>query len=80
MYSLVFDYSCLHGLLDWTMIHAGDCALAIEKATEASLNLVIQSVALASGVIKDEDYVIDFETLSGTHIQMGHQGKIFGLK
>ena len=47
----------------------------IEKATEASLNLVIQSVALASGVIKEDDYLIDFKTLSGTHIQRFHQGK-----
>ena len=59
------------------MIHAADCALDIEKATEASLNLVIQSVALASGVIKEDDYLIDFKTLSGTHIQRVHQGNKF---
>ena len=56
------------------MLHAAESALDIEKATEGSLTLVIQSVALTSGLFEENDYLIDFSTMSGKRITMIHQG------
>ena len=73
----VYSYSIfsnLHTLKEKTMLHAAELAIDIEKATEGSLNLVIQSVALASGVIEEDDYLIDFTTRSGNRITYLHQG------
>ena len=56
------------------MLHAADCAIDIEQATEASLTMVTQSIALMSGVIENDDYLIDFITVSGKRIKMIHQG------
>ena len=65
----------LHSLKNDAMLHAADCAQDIEKATEASINLVVQLVALSSGVITNDDYLVNFTTLTGTPIKMIPQGK-----
>ncbi len=70
-----FIYSLLHSLKDNTMIHVSDCAQDIEKATESSINLIVQLVALSSGVIKEEDYLVNFTTLTGTPVKIIHQRK-----
>ena len=57
------------------MLRAAESAMSIEKATEGSLTLIIQSVALASGIIEQDDYLIDFTTRSGQRITMLHQGR-----
>ena len=54
------------------MLHAADCTGDIEKATEASINLVVQLVALASGVFTEDDYLVNFTTLAGTPIKIFH--------
>ena len=74
MFSILF-YSSLHSLKNDAMLLAADCAHDIEKATEASINLVVQLVALSSGVITKDDYLVNFTTLTGTPIKMIHQGK-----
>ena len=56
------------------MLHAAESAMDIEKATEGSLTLIIQSVALTSGIIEQDDYLIDFTTRTGQRITMIHQG------
>ena len=55
------------------MLQAADCAHDVERATEASINLVVQLVALSSGVITEDDYLVNFTTLTGTPIKIFHQ-------
>ena len=57
------------------MLHAADCAYDIERATEASVTFILQLVALSSGVIEEEDYLVNFTTVSGTPIKLIHQRK-----
>ena len=68
-------YSYLHAMKDNSMLHAADCAQDIEKATEASLSLIFQLVALSSGVLEDDDYLVNFTTISGTKITFIRQRK-----
>ena len=57
------------------MLHAADCAYDIERATEASITFLLQLIALTSGVIEEEDYLINLTTVSGTQIKLIHQSK-----
>ena len=58
------------------MLNAANCAMELEKATEASLTVIFQLVALSSGVIGDDDYLIDYEGVSGKQIRYINQRKI----
>ena len=71
------SFSYLHTLKEKCMLHAAENALYIEKATEGSLTLVVQAIALASGVIKEDDYVFDFTLRTGRRVTFLHQGKLF---
>ena len=61
------------------MIRPSQCALDIERATEASVTLILQLVALASGVFQDDDYLINFTTLSGTEVKFINQRKEYPI-
>ena len=68
-------YSYLHALIDNSMLHAAECAHDIERATEAPITLIVQIVALSSGVIGDDDYLFDFTPISGPPLKIIHQSK-----
>ena len=68
-------FSLLHSLKDDGMLCPSQCAQNIERATKASLILVLQLVALSSGIFEDEDYIIDFTTLSGNQVRFIKQRK-----
>ena len=57
------------------MLRSAELALDIERATEASLTLILQLVALSSGIFEEEDYLIDFTSLSGNDVKMFNQRK-----
>ena len=61
------------------MIRPSQCAQDIERATEASLTLILQLVGLASGIFQDEDYLINFTSLSGTEVQFINQRKAYSI-
>ena len=54
-----------HSWFDTSMVHPADMAYDIEQATESSLNFVFQLVALSSGVIESDDYILKLETFEG---------------
>jgi hypothetical protein len=56
MASLFFS-SFVHALMDRTMITIADSAYDIEKAMESSITLLVQLVALTSGIIPEASNV-----------------------
>ena len=70
-------YSYIQSLKDVAMLPSAECAQDIERATEASITLILQIVALSSGIFQEEDYLIDFTTLTGTEVKMINQRKNF---
>ena len=67
--------SYLHSFRNDAMLRPSQCAQDIERATEASLTLILQLVALSSGIIEEDDHLINFTALSGNKVQFIHQRK-----
>ena len=60
------------------MHEPSQCAQDIERATEASLTLILQLVTLACGIYEEDDYLIDITDLSGKdgkEVKFIHQRK-----
>ena len=54
------------------MLHGVECTQDIERATEGSVTLMFQLIAITSGVITDKDYLLNFTTFSGTPLRIKH--------
>ena len=72
-------HSFIHSLKNDAMIRPSQCALDIERATEASVTLILQLVALASGIFQHDDYLINFTTLSGMDVKFINQRKEYSI-
>ncbi len=52
-----YYFSLFHSLFDKRMYQSAESVFLIEKSTENSWQFIVQMTALASGAIKDEDYL-----------------------
>ena len=57
-------------MFDKRMHQSAAAAYQIEISTETALQFIIQITALASGAIDKDDYIFEFETITGKSIRI----------
>ena len=67
---ILFICSLVHSLLDERMNQSAESVYLLEKSTENSWQFIVQLTALASGAIKEDDYIFEIEFVTGKEIKI----------
>ena len=67
---LMFNFSLTHAAFDKRLDQSAQSVYLIEKSVENSFQFIVQLTALASGAIKETDYIYETTTSTGKHIQI----------